>query len=91
VAESLDVGSIAFSKSGRDSGRYYVIVEIVNADFVKIVDGKTRRLEKPKLKKLKHLKLVNDSLPKIAEKLKNNKKIFDAEIRSALRDYNGSI
>ncbi|MDR2267691.1 MAG: RNA-binding protein [Christensenellaceae bacterium] len=91
MAESLDVGSIAFSKSGRDSGRYYVIVEIVNADFVKIVDGKTRRLEKPKLKKLKHLKLVNDSLPKIAEKLKNNKKIFDAEIRSALRDYNGSI
>ncbi|MDR0752246.1 MAG: KOW domain-containing RNA-binding protein [Christensenellaceae bacterium] len=88
---SLEIGAIVFSKSGRDSGRYYVIVEIVDDQFVKIVDGKFRRLDKPKLKKIKHLKLTNDCLKKIADKIRANKKIFDAEINSALRNYNGSI
>ena len=46
---------------------------------------------KPKLKKIKHLKAEGEVVEKIAAKLGEGKKVFDAEIRSILRSYNGSI
>ena len=80
-----------FSKSGRDSGRFYIVTEIVDANYVKIADGDLRRIDKPKLKKIKHLKCESAPVEKIAVKLAEGKKVFDAEIRSILRAYNGSI
>ena len=80
-------GAVVLSKSGRDSGRYFVVVRIVNDDYVYIVDGELRKLEKPKLKKVKHLKFTGDVLEGIAAKLSEGKQIFDSEIRSAVRKY----
>lgn len=84
------LGSVVYSKSGRDSGSYYVVTEIVDNDYVKIVDGVIRKIEKPKLKKIKHLKTKGDVLDKIGTKLANKDTIYNAEIRSALRIYNQS-
>ncbi len=88
--KSIELGSVVFSKAGRDAGRFYIVTEIVSDEFVKIADGELRRIDKPKLKKIKHLKVegVNE---KLAAKLSEGKKVFDAEIRSNLRAYNGSI
>ena len=88
--KSIELGSVVFSKAGRDAGRFYIVTEIVSDDYVRICDGDVRRIDKPKLKKIKHLKAegVNE---KIAAKLSEGKKVFDAEIRSNLRAYNGSI
>lgn len=89
--KKIKPGSVVFSKAGRDSGRFYIVTEIVDADYVKIVDGELRRIDKPKLKKIKHLKAEGEVVEKIALKLVEGKKVFDAEIRSILRPYNGSI
>lgn len=87
----FEIGSVVYSIAGRDSGRFFVVTEIVDDVYVKIADGELRLIDKPKLKKIKHLKVQAEQLPKIAEKLKEGKKIFDAELKSALRSYNGSI
>ncbi|MEG1017650.1 MAG: KOW domain-containing RNA-binding protein [Oscillospiraceae bacterium] len=50
-------GTAAMSKAGRDKGRYFAVLEI-SQDFALIADGKLRRIEKPKRKKLKHLSLT---------------------------------
>ncbi|MBO8423905.1 MAG: KOW domain-containing RNA-binding protein [Firmicutes bacterium] len=89
--KSIALGSVVFSRSGRDAGRFYVVIEIVDDEYVTIADGDLRRVDKPKLKKIKHLKPQGDVIVKIADKLAEGKKIFDAEVRSALRAYNGSI
>ena len=88
--KGIELGSVVFSKAGRDAGRFYIVTEIVSDEFVRIADGELRRIDKPKLKKIKHLRFeaVNE---KLAEKLRDGKKVFDAEIRSNLRSYNGSI
>ncbi len=49
------VGRVAVSKAGRDKGRAFVILELADKDHVLIADGKLRKLEKPKRKKLMHL------------------------------------
>lgn len=52
------VGSIAFSKCGRDRNRVFVIVGVSDEQHVLIIDGRTRKIDKPKKKKLKHLRIV---------------------------------
>ncbi len=51
-------GRFAVSLSGRDRGRIFMIVEELEKDYVGLADGQLRKLEKPKRKKLKHLKLL---------------------------------
>ncbi len=87
----MELGQVVYSKQGRDSGRYYAVVEIVDETYVKIADGKLRRVKSPKLKKVKHLKTKGDMLDKISEKLKQNAQVFDTELRSALRPYNEKV
>ncbi len=89
--KEIKVGSVVFSKAGRDQGSFYVVTEIVDENYVKIADGDLRRVDTPKLKKIKHLKTDGEILEKLAEKFEEGKKVFDAEVKSALRAYNGSI
>lgn len=56
----LKKGQVVKSISGRDKGRVFLIFEIVDDDMVKIVNGKLRGVERPKLKKIKHLMKYND-------------------------------
>lgn len=88
MENSIQIGAVVWSQKGRDSGRFYVVVEKVSGDYVHIVDGEVRMLKKPKLKKLKHLKYNGENLESIGAKLKEGKQVFDAEIRSALRAHN---
>ncbi len=55
-------GSIAISLSGRDKNRVFIIVGVLDESHVFIADGKLRKIEKPKKKKLKHLRteVIND-------------------------------
>ncbi|MBR2349113.1 MAG: KOW domain-containing RNA-binding protein [Clostridia bacterium] len=89
--KEIKVGSVVFSKAGRDAGRFFVVTEIVDETFVKIADGDLRRVDTPKLKKIKHLKVQDEVIEKLEEKFEEGKKVFDAEVKSALRNYNGSI
>ena len=86
---NIEIGEVVYSIAGRDANKFFVITEIVDDSFVKVADGGLRKIDKPKLKKIKHLKPQGEILPKIKEKLADGKKIFDAELKSALRAYNG--
>ena len=88
MEKPLKVGSVVYSRAGRDEGRFYVVIEIVDDSFVTIADGDVRKLAKPKKKKIKHLKNTGDVLDGIAEKLLLGTRIYDAELFSALRKYN---
>ena len=52
------VGRFAKSLSGRDKGKVFIIVDAPEENFVMLSDGELRKLEKPKRKKLKHIKLL---------------------------------
>lgn len=87
---SLAPGLVVCSKAGRDSGRYFIVLEILSPEYVLIADGQKHRLAHPKKKKVKHLKLTEDVLESIGRKLTEKRQVFDSEVRSALRTYNES-
>lgn len=50
-------GQLALSKAGHDRGRIYLIIR-VEQDFAYCAEGNLRPIDKPKLKRITHLKLL---------------------------------
>ena len=65
-------GSIVRSLAGHDKNDFQVVIKAED-DFVYVCNGKSRRLERPKKKNLKHVKKLNTVLDD--ECLKSNKSI----------------
>ena len=86
MANVFDLGSVVISKAGRDSGKYFVVVGTEGENYIYLADGGLRRLSKPKKKKAKHVAYTPHRLEGIGQKLLEGKKVFDAEIRSALKN-----
>ncbi|MDE6565853.1 MAG: KOW domain-containing RNA-binding protein [Clostridia bacterium] len=86
MQNNIKVGSVVLSTAGHDSGNYFVVVELENTEYVKICDGKLRPLERPKRKKIKHLKDTYLMVEDIAIRLKENKVIHNKNIQTALKE-----
>ena len=80
-------GDVVYSKSGRDSGRYFAVVATEGENYVRIADGDVRRLKNAKRKNVRHLREAGDRLERIAEKLAAGAQVFDTELYSALKLY----
>ena len=48
-------GSVVIAKAGRDKGKAFAVVELIDPRTVLIADGRRRPLEHPKRKNLIHL------------------------------------
>ncbi len=89
----LYLGQVVWSKAGRDKGRFMVVIENIDSQYVKISDGKVHKIEKPKKKKVKHLAKTNHIIYPLKEKLETGQNINNAEIRKNLNKlgYNTQI
>jgi large subunit ribosomal protein L14e len=83
--EGSTLGQIVHSKAGRDKGKYFIIVNIVDEDYVMIVDGDLRKIDNPKKKKIKHLVFHNMVSENILASVRENKPITNAELRKSLQ------
>ncbi len=81
------IGSIVYSKAGRDKDNCYLVIACDTNNYFWVVDGRAKTLAKPKKKNVKHLKYKGKVHNAIAEKLIAGKQVFDSEIKSALRAY----
>ncbi|MDU4891206.1 MAG: KOW domain-containing RNA-binding protein [Clostridium sp.] len=79
------LGKVVHSKSGRDKGKYFIIIGIIDAEYVYISDGDLRKIEKPKKKKLKHLGFTNLMADEIREAILSDGRISNSKIRKFLQ------
>lgn len=84
-------GRYVWSKSGRDKDRLFIIVKIFDDSHVGIADGDLRHIDKPKKKKLKHLKITNRFATEISQTVFLNKKITDKDIQNAVLRYKDEL
>ena len=76
--QTLITGEIVLSRAGRDRNRAFVVINVLDAEYVLIADGKLRTLERPKKKKRKHLLKASDMRMELSGTCSN------AEIRKFL-------
>jgi len=89
MQKELFVGSIVYSKAGRDCGKCYIIVRFDDKGFAYVANGEEKTVAAPKRKNVKHLDSGGDRNQVIGDKLLDGKQVFDSEIKSALRAYSG--
>ena len=58
-----------------------------DSQYVYLVDGELRKLQKPKKKKCMHVQIVNTVIDDIKQKLDDNAYLTDADFRKALEAY----
>lgn len=79
------VGQVVYSKSGHDKGKAFVVTE-VEEDFLYLVDGKCRSIDKPKKKKIKHVQITNYTVSAIKAKIENGEQLLNADFVKALKN-----
>jgi len=86
----LDIypGRIVVSTAGRDKDRYFVVLSVEN-NFCYVSDGKVRKVDMPKKKKMKHLRVTEFFLNEIAEMLDAEQTVTNSMIRRGIR--NGTL
>ena len=84
IARSDIVKAVA----GRDKGKLLFVLD-VEGDFLLLADGKTRRLERPKRKKRKHVAFQARFDCRTAEKIQSGEKLTNSELRRTLAQLGG--
>jgi ribosomal protein L14E/L6E/L27E len=87
LEDSSLIGRVVYSKAGRDKGRFFIIVEHTDENYVYICDGDTRKIENTKKKKIKHLAFTNLTADNIKESLLVNGNISNSTIRKFLQSH----
>lgn len=83
----MTVSDIVLSVNGRDAGKSFVILALQN-EYALLGNGKTRRVERPKKKKLKHCAYLGKAREDMAEKIRNGEKVTNHELRKLLAEFN---
>lgn len=79
------IGCFATSIAGHDHNNIYVIIA-ADDEYVYLVDGKIRKVNNPKKKKLKHVQLIKRTDDTIAGRINNNVALSNEDIKYAIKN-----
>ena len=79
----ISKSDIVMSLAGHDKGKLFFVID-TDGVYATLADGKRRRVEKPKRKKLIHVRKVLRSDSKLAEKIRSCEHILNTELRREL-------
>lgn len=82
----LSPGDIVISTAGREKDNCFVVVGLQD-NFAFICDGKNRKIDKPKKKKIKHLSSVIGHSEFVSSKLFKSEAVTNREIKKELKLY----
>ena len=87
------IADVVSTIAGRDAGQLFYVTG-AEQQYLYLVNGKDRTLEKPKRKKRKHVQMVLRSETRVAQKLRAGDKVLNGELRRDLasisRDMQGN-
>ena len=82
----ISKSDIIESLAGRDKGKFFYVMDVED-NYVLIADGKGRKLENPKRKKLKHVRRVTRTETRVALKILQGDKVLNSELRRDLATF----
>lgn len=80
-------GDIVYSKAGRDKDKAFVVLSVSDSQYVMLADGRQRPVNKPKKKKIKHLLKSGHSSAYIAQKLAEDVKVTNPDLKKVLAEF----
>lgn len=83
-------GDFVTATSGKDKDEIYIIIN-TSEEYVYLVDGSYRTLNKPKRKNRKHVADLNFKDKNLSHKWEVGSKVIDEEIKRAIKIYKQNI
>ena len=83
---SYPIGGFVKSLAGRDKDDFFIILK-ENSEYVYLVDGKYRTLDKPKRKNKKHVQVIHHQDEALSRKLLNRELVINEDVKRALALY----
>lgn len=80
-------GLIVKSTAGRDKDKFFVILSMIDDIYCLIADGRTRKVDMPKKKKIKHLIATDVCSEGIKEKLQTAQTVTNSMVRKELKAF----
>jgi hypothetical protein len=84
ISEEL-LGRIVQSKRGRDRGKSFVVIKVVNDNYVIVADGDLRKIDNPKLKNVRHLQCSNSVAREVLQFLNQGEVPPDHIIKKSIK------
>ena len=88
--DSIRISDVVVSNAGRDRDQLFYVIG-TDGVYTLLANGKDRRLEKPKRKKVKHVSKVLRAETRVAAKLIAGDKVLNSELRKDLAYIRQSI
>ena len=88
--EEISISDIIVSTAGRDQGKLFYVIGTEGV-YALIANGKDRKLEHPKRKKLKHVRFVTRTDSRVAAKLRTGEKVLNSELRRDLAELRRNL
>lgn len=89
----LSKSDIVLSTAGHDMGMLFFVID-TDGVYVSLANGKERKLEHPKRKKVKHVRIVLRPDSSVAAKIRSGDQLLNSELRRELakigREFNVS-
>ncbi len=85
---NFSTGDIVLSKAGRDKNKHFIVMEIVDENFVMIADGDLRKVDNFKRKKCKHLENTGNKSEFIKHKIGEGVRVTNPDLKKELAAYN---
>lgn len=80
----MQIGDVVISEKGRYDGQRFFVVEEKDG-FVYLCDGKKRKIDRPKKKRITHVRETGESSIAVKERLCGNRNAIDALMRKELK------
>jgi len=81
---------MAKSLKGHDRNKFYLVIEETEKT-VSLVDGRTKKLNSPKIKAKKHVQAINSLPDEINEEREEIKNLTDEKVAHLLKSYKKAI
>ena len=88
--EEISISDIIVSTAGRDQGKLFYVIG-TDGVYALVANGKDRKLEHPKRKKLKHVRFVTRTETRVAAKLRTGEKVLNSELRRDLAELRRNL
>lgn len=79
----IQKSDVVLSQAGRDQGMLFFVID-TDGVYVSLANGKERKVDAPKRKKLKHVRFVLRPDSSVAAKIRSGDKVLNSELRREL-------
>ena len=85
---NISIGQLVTSNAGRDQTNIYLVIGILQNNYLLLVNGRERKFRNPKQKNIRHVNVLDSIAQGVAEKIHSGLKVTDEEIRQAIKILN---